>query len=189
MRREDESLRFENDVLGNLPCRGQVLLEQRWRHGERFTRIVETRLIGGIDRELACRSYVEPGEVADGVIELGVTPSPGQNGAGVAGIPLRLTGAQFPNPFDGGFSFLGLRLEFGLLGRHFARVQPFENKFPLLVMLNDSRNSEITAEIERSCLLLRTVAGNAIPFHEWLQLYGESCLERICLFATWFFLR
>src|SRR5262249_50178026 len=56
--REGESIRFEYQVIRNPPRGVQVFRHQRGRDGERLPRVVETGLVGGIDRELARRTQV-----------------------------------------------------------------------------------------------------------------------------------
>ena len=110
MRREDETLGLEDDVVGDQPGRRQVLLQEGRRHGERFARVVEAGLVGGIDRELAGRPDVHSGQVANRVIELGIAQPAGQDGARIAGVALGLTVAQVADPGDDRGPFVRPRL-------------------------------------------------------------------------------
>ena len=87
MGREAEAIRLQDQMVGDQPRRRQVLLHQGRRHRQRFARVVEPGLVGGIDRELARGPDVDPRQVADRVVELGVAQPPRQDGAGIAGIP------------------------------------------------------------------------------------------------------
>lgn len=55
------------------PClRSSRHYEQGGRHGRRFAGVVEPRLIGGIDRKFLGGLEVHSGEIADGVVIIGI---------------------------------------------------------------------------------------------------------------------
>ena len=76
-------------MVGHLPGRREILLQQRRRHRQRFARVVEARLVGRIDRKLARRPNVDARQIANRVVVLGVAQPPGQHDAGIARIALR----------------------------------------------------------------------------------------------------
>ena len=81
VRREGEPVRLQDEVVGDQPRRLQVLLHQGRRHRQRFGRVVEAGLVGGIDGELPRRPDVDARQVADRVVVLGVAQPPRQDRA------------------------------------------------------------------------------------------------------------
>ena len=100
-------------MVGDQPRRRQVLFEQRQRHGERFARVVKPGLVGRIDWELARRPDIDSRQIANGVVELGVAQTTGQNRPGVVRVALAFPFLQIPNPGD----HRGALIRFGLARR------------------------------------------------------------------------
>ena len=100
VRREGEALGFQDEVFGDPPRRLQVLLQQGRRHRQRFRRVVEAGLVGGVDGELPRRADVDARQVADGVVVLGVAQPTRQDRAGIARVSLRLVLAERLDPVD-----------------------------------------------------------------------------------------
>ena len=110
MRREDEAVGLQDDVVGDVPRRRQILLQQRRRHRQRLARVVEAGLVGRIDGELSRRPDIDAGQVADGVVVLGVAQPAGQHRAGIARVAPGLVFAQRANPLDDRVPLGGRRL-------------------------------------------------------------------------------
>ncbi len=177
MRREDEAAGFQHDVVGDQPRRRQVFLEEGGRHGERFARIVEAGLVGGVDGKLARRPNIDAGQVTNCVVKFGVAQTPCQHGPGVAGVALRLVVTQFPNPGDDRGALCRRRPSRRIFGRHLLGVEPFEHLFPLCRILGNRRHTRIAAEVKPGLRLLRAVTRNAIAFNERPHLRRESAFE------------
>ena len=77
---------FKYMWLGDFTRSGQVLLQERGRHRQRFTGVVEARRVGRIDRKLAGRADVNARQIADRVVVLGTAEAPRQHDAWVAGV-------------------------------------------------------------------------------------------------------
>jgi hypothetical protein len=100
VRREIEAVGREHHVIAHFARGLQVLIEQRGRHGERFAGIVEALGIGGVDGKFARGLDIDAGEIADGVVVLGVTQAARQHDPGVAGVLARFLGAHGFDPVD-----------------------------------------------------------------------------------------
>ena len=100
MRGKAEAARVQEHVIGHLAGGLQVLGEQRRRHRQRLARVVESGLIGGIDREFRCRPDIDAGEIANRVVVFGVAESPRQHHAWVAVARARFVGPGVLDPID-----------------------------------------------------------------------------------------
>ena len=120
-------------MVGDPPRRLQVLLHQGRRHRQRFRRVVEAGLVGGVDGELPRRPDVDARQVADGVVVLGVAQPPRQDPAGIARVPLRLVLAERLDPVDDIPAQLGLRMPLRLRRRHRSALELLQDGLPALV--------------------------------------------------------
>ncbi len=116
--REVDSIGFEDGMIGHFARRFQVLVQQRRRHGQGFAGVIEAGLVGGIDGKLLGDVHVLAGEVADGVVVLGVAQAAGQDDSWVAGGLLYFFRADGGYPVDDLLRFGGGRGRHRL-GRHF----------------------------------------------------------------------
>ncbi len=157
MRRKDKAFGFQDDMIGHQSSRRQVLFEQRRRHREGFARVVETRFVRGIDRELPRRSNIDTCQIANGVIELRVAQAAGEDRPRVAGVALCLVVAQRANPGDDLGTFGRLRPLRSTFRRHLLGIEPFEHQFPLPGVVRDRLHGCVATEIERRFLLFRAM--------------------------------
>lgn len=81
----------EDGVVGHFAGGLEVFIEQGGRHSERLAGVVEALGVGGVEK-FAGGAEVGAGEVADGVVVLGVAEAAGEDGAGVAGVFAGLVG-------------------------------------------------------------------------------------------------
>ena len=179
MRGEDKAPRLQNNMVSHQPRRRQVLLEQRRGHGKGFAGVVEAGLVGGIDGKLSRRPEIDAGQVANGVIELGVAQATGKDRPWVAGGLLRFPAAQVANPGND-IRSLGWRRPAGrLFGRHLFRLQAFEHQLPVPHVFRDRRDGRVATEVEFRFLLLLPVTRKAIAIKERLHPRGKPMFERI----------
>ena len=118
VRRERDALRLEDHVVRDFARGLQILRQQRRRHRERLARIVEARLVRRIDGELARGLQILAGEIANGVVVLGVAQSPRQHKAGIAGVAPRFGLPHRVDPGDHGLALFGSRLRRRRRRRH-----------------------------------------------------------------------
>ncbi len=176
---EDEAFGLEDDMVRHPPRRLQVLLQEGRRHGQRFARVIEAGFIGGIDRKFAGRTDIAAGQVADGVVELGVAQAPGQDDARIAGVAIRLPRKQVANPGADRSPFVGGRLTGRVLRRHLSRVQALEHLFPAPRVPGDRRDGAIATQVEVRLRPSRSVTGVAIALEERLDLCGKTAFEGV----------
>ena len=148
-------------MVGDLPRRLQILVQQRRRHGEGLAGIVEAGRVGGINRELAGDLEVLTGEVAYGVAIFRIAETPGEHDARIAGGALDLLGAD---RFDEGDDLvhLVLRRRLHRLGRHFPGVQALGHQRPAREFRLHLGEAVIGLDIELGCGRGAAVAARAI---------------------------
>jgi hypothetical protein len=100
MRGKGESARVEEHVIGHVPCRQKVLVQERRRHRQRLAGVVEPGLIGRIHGELPGRTHVDARQVADRVVVFGIAEPPRQHHARVAVVLACFAGPGRLNPVD-----------------------------------------------------------------------------------------
>jgi hypothetical protein len=124
------------------------------------------------------RPDVDPGQIADGVVELGVGEPPRQDGAGVARIPAGFAVANRPDPLDDGLPLVRCRLAPGFLGRHLVRLQPLQHDVPDTVILDDRRDGRVDAQVQLGLRLLRAVARQAVVLQERAHDFVQAAFQR-----------
>ena len=92
MRREVEPVGSQHHVIAHFARRLQVLIQQGGRHGQRFAGVIEAGRVRRVHRKLARGTNVHAGEVADGVVVLGIAEAAHQHRPGIAIVLLRLVG-------------------------------------------------------------------------------------------------
>ncbi len=178
MRREDETVRHQDQVVGDPSRRRQVFLDQSRRHRQRFARVVEPRLVRRIHGKLSGRPDVDAGQVANRVIELRIAEPVRQDRARVARIPPRLSLAQLRDPVDHRAALVRLRMPLRLFGRHLTRLEPFHDELPDPVSLHHISHRRIAAQIQLGFLLPLAVTAEAVVAQERLHHLRESTLQR-----------
>ena len=127
---EGETLGLEHQMISHFPGRLEVLLYERRRQGQRLGRIVESGLVGGIQRKVARRPQIDAGELSNGVVVLSIIQAArGQR----ARIPRLMSGLSFPKGLDPGHHCLALQARWlGLgFGRwHIAGAEPVQHSIP-----------------------------------------------------------
>ena len=176
MRGEHEASGFQDQMIGDVPGRRQIFFQQRGRHRQRFSRIVETCLIGGIDREFSRGTNVGARQIANRIVVLGMTEPSRQDRSRIARVAPRFVFAHITNPSDDGLPLIGRWLRQRLFGRHFFGLNPFEHDFPDALILRDCGERGITAQVEFAFLLLFAVTGLAMTLEEGSDDIGKAPL-------------
>ena len=166
----------EDHVIGHFARGLQILIEERGRHGQRLAGVVEAGGVGGIDGELAGGAHVDAGEVADGVVVLGVAEAARQHGTGIAGVLARFGGADVTDPVDDGLASFGGRL-LDAFGRHLTGGQFLEYEIPAGVIVEDGGDGGIRAEVELGGRIGAAVASDAIGGDEGFDGLREALFQ------------
>ena len=171
MGREIEPVRREHHVIAHFARRLQVFVEQRGRHGQRLAGVVEAGRIGGIHRKFAGGSHVHAGQVADGVVVLGVAEAARQHRPGIAGVLPRLVHAYGLHPVDhlltGRIRRLGRRLRW-----HLPRGKFLQHQIPAGIVPGHGGHRGVRPEIELRGRRGTTVASDAVA--------GEKGPDGLC---------
>ena len=126
MRREVEPVGREHHVIRHFARGLQILVQQRGRHGQRLAGVVEAGGVGRVDGKLARGTHVDAGQVADGVVVLGVAQPARQHQSGIARVLSRLARAHRLDPVDHLLAGFGGRL-FYRSRRHLLRRELLEH--------------------------------------------------------------
>ena len=160
--REAKSLRQHHGVVRDV-LRGIEVLREEGRRDVRecFGGVGEAFARGTVGRELARRLQIDAGEVADGVVELGVTEPAQWHAAGVALVGPRLRIEKALHPRHEFHLLLGTRLR-PLLRRHLARLDLLDHPLPRLHVLANVVDRPEPLQVEAPFLQLRGVATEAV---------------------------
>ena len=133
----------QQDVIGDLLPRRVVFLEQVRRHHQGFAGIGEALARRRIDRKGSSRADIDPGQVANGVVVLGIAESSRRRSARII---RQLAGLDQQKLVDGGQEFGALRGGglFGLLGRHLLFLQERDDMFPFPKVLSNQRAGSVS---------------------------------------------
>src|SRR5262249_52798678 len=127
---EVEPVRLKDQMLPDPSRRFEVFLDERRRHGERFGGVVKTGFVGRVDGELAGRTDVDAGQVADRVIVFSVAQSPGDDWSRIAGVPRRLVPADGPDPLENLLTLFRFWMSLRLLRRHVSGLKLLADVVP-----------------------------------------------------------
>ena len=174
--REIDAIGREHRMVGDLARALQIFVQQRRRHGQRLAGIVEAGGVGGIDRELAGDLHVLAGQVADGVVVLGVAQTARQHDAGIAAQPPDLLGAHVMHEGDDLVDRLLRRLRHRL-GRHLMIGQPVGKQRPAREILLHLVHRSIGLEVELAGGLRAGMAADAILAHKGLHRIVQTILK------------
>ena len=184
MRGEDQSVRQQHDVIGDLARGGEILLEQCRRHRERFAGIVESRLVGRIHGEIARGSDINAGQIAYRVVVFGVTQTPGEHGAGIAGVFQRLMATCTFNPTDDPLAECLVREFLRILRWHIVVAESFQDQLPVPDVAGDRLQRPIRTQVEFCFGLGSTVTACAIGLQERFDDRPEFALQNVSLVAS-----
>ena len=176
MRREVEPVGREHHVIAHFARGLQILVEQRGRHGQRLAGVVEAGRIGRIDRKLARRANVHAGQVADGVVVLGVAQAARQHRPGIAGVLSRLVRAHGLDPVDHLLAGVRGRLR-QRLRRHLFGGQSLQHQGPARIVADHGRHCGVRPEIELRGRCFAAMASDAIACKKGPDGLGESAFQ------------
>ena len=173
--RKREPVRQKQHVVRHAPGAVEVFLHERRRHRQRFPRVVETRLVGGIHRKLLRRPDVDARQVVNRVVVFGVAQPAREHDARVVRMAPRILRADRLDPIDDGLPLGRRRLLSRLAGRHLSGLEPREDEIPAPLVARDRFLRAIRRQIESGRRLVAAVAPIAIGLQEGL----DARLKRI----------
>ena len=166
-------------MVGDQPRGFQVLLHKGRRHRQRFRRVVEAGLVGGIDGELLRRPDVDARQVANGVVVLGVAQPPRRHRAGIAGVPLRFVLADRLDPVDdilAGFGRSDAASPSPAASTSLSSCS--RTSFPVREVLGHRFRGRVGAQVQVAFRLLLAVAPEAVGVEKRAHGVAEAVFER-----------
>ena len=169
MRCEFKTFRFQHEVLRDLPGCGEMFRQQCGWHRQGFAGIVEARFVGWIDRKLPRRADVHAGQIADGVIILGITQAPGRHGTRITRMTLRLIPAHGCAPFQDLLPQFCRQMLIGIFRRHLIGLQPVNHQFPSAKTPGHRLRSCVRPEVQFCFLFVLSMTSKAVSLQRRLH--------------------
>ena len=166
----------DHGVSGNVPRRLEVFLHHHGRHGHALGIVVEALAAHAVAGEVARRFEVHVGEVADGVVVLGLVQASQRRLAGILdGVVVEVVDGP-ANPGDQLVDFVLGWPGLLILRRHDARFHLIDDAEPFLQVDEDILLGTVVVEVQAALAFLPRMAVVAVLLQDGLDL-GVILLE------------